>query len=75
MNNIENKFIKLPFHIKEKLKMSANYHLKANTLDSYLIEYFEKNNMYNEIKDIYKDLIINSNNPYLFINKIDNKTN
>lgn len=69
---MENKDINLQYHIKEKLKACANYYAKAHELDKYLTEYFKSNNIYNDIKEDYMNLIINLNSYDKFIKIIEN---
>lgn len=69
---MENKKIDLPFHIKEKLRASANYHIKSKILDDYLIQYLKKNGIYNELKDAYENLVIKNNEVNKFIDIANN---
>lgn len=69
---MENKNINLQYHIKEKLKACANYYAKAHELDKYLIEYFKRNNVYDDIKEDYSNLIVNSNAYNEFIKIVEN---
>lgn len=69
---MENKNINLQYHVKEKLKACANYYAKAHELDKYLTEYFKNNNIYDDIKADYENLIIDSNSYDEFIKRVKN---
>ncbi len=68
---MENKDVNLQYHIKEKLKACANYYAKAHELDQHITEYLKRNNIYDDIKADYNDLIINSNNYNKFIQIVE----
>lgn len=67
--NMNSKCIKMPFFLKEKIRQCSSLYAKTLSLDDAIRNYFIENNIYDEIKDDYINLVVNQTLPEVFIEK------